>query len=141
MMFKLNNKGWGIGIMFLFIGIFFFAILIIAVISTKYGLTDKTKSNIHNNNQTIIETTNDKYLEYEQIIGRSAADYVNRNYSEVNNQDIMYININQLNIDQEIKQNCNGYVKVGKSNGTNYYNPYIKCNNYQTDGYNEEYNK
>lgn len=35
---KLNNKGWGLGVMLAFMAIFFLAILIISILSARYGL-------------------------------------------------------------------------------------------------------
>ena len=36
-MLKLNNKGWGLSVMLLFLGVFALAILIIVIIATHYG--------------------------------------------------------------------------------------------------------
>lgn len=36
-MLKLNNKGWGLGALLLFMGIFALALLIIVIISARYG--------------------------------------------------------------------------------------------------------
>ena len=140
-MFKLNNKGWGLGVMILFIGVFCLAILIIAVLSSKYGLMNNSTKNIYNSEKKMTTTKKQKYLEYEQIIGQTCAEYVNKNYKDATETDNIYININELNIKDQIKQECTGYVNVGKVNDIPYYNPYIKCNNYQTEGYEEIYNR
>lgn len=140
-MFKLNNKGWGLGIMILFICVFLLAILIISVLSAKYGLMSNTKQGVNNSETKQATVNNQKYFEYEQTIGQISTEYVDKNYSNITTNDVIYININELNVQKNIKQECTGYVKIGKDNGINYYNPYIKCDNYQTEGYEEQYVK
>lgn len=140
-MFKLNNKGWGLGIMILFICVFFLAILIISALSAKYGLMSKTNPNANNSEPKQATINNQKYFQYEQAIGQISTEYVDKNYSSITKDDVIYININKLNIQEEIKKECTGYVKVGINNNINYYNPYIKCDNYQTEGYDERYAK
>lgn len=135
---KINDKGWGLAVMLVFMGIFFLAILIISILSTKYGLLNEEKQDANSTNQLI--TTNKKYLDYEYIIKEETPQYVNKIYGEINDEKIRYVNINDLDIDNVIKEECRGYVEVYKNN-TMYYETYIKCSNYETEGYNDAFNQ
>lgn len=134
---KLNNKGWGLAVMLAFIGVFFLAILIIAILSSKYGLLTNDKNEINSENSLI--TTNRKYIEYEQTIELSAVDYIQKHDNNIKNNDI--IDINNLEIESEVKQECEGYIKVSKVKNDTSSKAYINCSNYQTEGYTDAFNR
>ena len=139
-MFKLNNRGWGLGTMIAFVCVFLLAIILITVISLKYGFTNKTNSTRQQensrNNTTPVDTA--KYQKYEQEI-RQKADIYYKNNSNSSVESPIYINIQALDIKQEIKNQCTGYAEITVNEQNQYYNAYIKCTAYETVGYDESH--
>ena len=129
-MLGLNNKGWGLGVFLVFIGVFFVAIILVTYVANKNGMGSGTNYYFENNN-TLLK----KYKEYETIIKERAIVYQEQNYSFIDDGDIFYVNINKLDVSDTIKSDCDGYAKIGKENGIYIYEPYLKCGNYTSNGY------
>lgn len=127
---KLNNKGWGLSVLLAFIGVFFVAIILISYLSNKYGY-GPTNTSSTNPTNTLVE----KYRGYETEVKEAAVKYQEEHYPNIDNGDQFYINISKLNIGSYIKSSCTGYVKYGKTNDLFYYDPYLKCGDYETNGY------
>ena len=126
---KLDNKGWGLVVFLIFIFIFFFTILLISFLANKNGIGPQDTNNNYNN----IDTKD--YTQFETKVKISAMKYQEMNYPNIENGDIFYINISKLELSDEIKNSCTGYVKLGKVNGNYIYEPYLSCDNYTTSGY------
>lgn len=127
---KLNNRGWGLGIFIIYVGIFFIAIVLVSYIANKNNLGADSD---------IYMTTDDKvlqqYIEYESEIKTIAIKYQQENYNDIKNGDSVRLNINKLNINENILHRCTGYVIFSNTNGIYLVDPYIKCGSYRTSGY------
>ena len=148
-MLKLNNKGWGLSVMLASLGLLLGALLLVVIMSNKFTyLLNNTDSstNYHGNssshfenNSTINETVKENnynyvYFSYEDEIRQVALNYKLNNYPQINEGDKFYININALDISDEIKISCTGYVFISDEA----IKPFISCDNYQTNGYLKE---
>ncbi len=129
-MLKLDNKGWGLGVFLVFIGVFFVAIILITYVANKNGMGSGNNYYFEDNN-TLLKS----YKEYELIVKERAIVYQEQNYPYIDDGDIFYININKLDVSDKIKSDCDGYAKIGKENGIYIYEPYLMCGNYKTSGY------
>ena len=111
----LNNRGWGLQLMMVFILILMLALVIISVLSNKLN-----------------KAFNEEYVKYEEEIVVSA-----KNYFELN-KDLELVTIKKLIDDKYLNNkkelNCTGYVIKSIS-----YKAYIKCDNYTTVGYSRGY--
>lgn len=130
-MFKLNNRGWGLGMFLAFIGIFFLAIVMIIVVSRQYdlGLVENVDNSVTPNDKV-------KYVNYEKAVKEASAVYSSKILTNIQNGDIFYVDINNLDVSDTIKSTCDGYSKIVKKDGTILHYAYIKCGNYSTSGYN-----
>lgn len=129
---KINNEGWGLGVMITFLGVFFVAIVMVVYISNKYDIGIK---NTYVINEEKNNTNQNNYNVYETLIKEKAIIYQENYYPNISNNDKFYTNINNLDLDKEITNICSGYVEFGKNDDSYYYYPYIKCQNYKTKGY------
>ena len=126
---KLDNKGWGLVVFLVFIFIFFFAILLISFLASKNGIGPRDTGNNYN------EIKTNDYEDYETQVKRSAINYQEERYPNIDEGDVFYVNISKLNLSSEIRNSCTGYVKLGKINGNHIYEPYLSCGTYTTSGY------
>ena len=130
-MYKLNNRGWGLGVFLVYMFVFILAIFIITVLINKNGLGS--------NSENIMTTEEERTLEYEkyeQIVRDSAIDYREENYPYISDEEEFKINITLLDIPNEITRKCEGYVIIEKNSEGYNYSPYLKCGSYNTPGYN-----
>lgn len=119
-MFNLNNRGWGF-VMFLgFMLMFMFAILMIVYMANE--ISGNFNSNKPGN---VVSDDFKMYKKYENIVKKAATSMGNGRYN---------INIDDLDISDSIKKQCDGYALFDSN--TNSYVPYLKCGNYESDGYN-----
>ncbi len=130
-MMKLNNRGWGLGMFLAFIFIFFLAIIMIIVVSRQYefGLVENTNNEVNPNEKV-------KYVNYEKSVKDASAIYAAKKYSDMSDGETFYVSINNLNVSSAIKNNCDGYSKITKSEGVISHSAYIRCGSYITSGYN-----
>ncbi len=135
---KLNEEGWGLGVFVICLSVFFVAIIVVALLTNKVNLSARPgeDNNEVEPNEAISEAQ--KYSSYETAIKSSAQGYKNENYPDIKDGDLFYVNIDSLSLGDEIKNDCDGYAKIGMINGTDYYEAYIKCSKYTTAGYDEE---
>lgn len=127
---KLDNRGWGLSLFLTFIGVFFVAIILVAHLSTKYGI-GPTNTDTSSKNNSIIQ----EYKEYEMLVKEASVKYQEHHYPIIDNGDSFYVNIDKLDIDKDILNKCSGYVEFGMNNDIYYYSPYLHCGNYKTSGY------
>ena len=105
----LNNKGWGLQAMMIWILVLMFALLVTSVLINKLNRTFNIISD---------------YPEYEQKIVEASKKYQN----DYNKNSI--ITLDELKKNNYIeKSNCTGYVLDNKA--------YINCDDYMTEGYNQ----
>ncbi len=134
---RLNNKGWGLRIMLLFILFLFFLGFVIFLLVMKLNDTlnlnfKKNEEYFHDNNITLT------FESLENKIRKSANNFItdyNMTTEQINlklDTLLEYGYIDNLN-DVRDYSNCQGYVLYEAENAT----PFIKCNNYQTLGYKE----
>ena len=83
--------------------------------------SDKFNSNKQEN---VISDDFKIYKKYENIVKKAAVSSANGRYK---------INIDELDISDSIKKQCDGYVLFNSN--INSYVPYLKCGNYESDGY------
>lgn len=119
---KLDNRGWGLGMFIGFIVIFIIAILIVAYLvnNVEKGLSPKRGENLSYSEY-------EHYHKFEKVVSSAASDYA------LKNTRFDYINIEDLEISDEIKDKCLGYVLYNYSD--NEYDAYLRCENYETEGF------
>ena len=105
-------------------------VIIVCIISF---LTSSFKKNVEIAEETLDESKKNAYLTYEQKLEGLAKEYVleDQMINEMMYTGISYIQINKL--EQNNSNGCDGYVIYNYDINT--YKAYIKCPDYQTDGY------
>lgn len=111
-----------------------------SIFSSSSVLSGKLKSNPQKQEEIT-------YYDLELKLYNSAKKYIRNNYTELKN-DIeipikleTLVNTNFLYPIKDIytKNNCNGYVLFTIKNKEKKYKPYLKCDGYKTNGYNNIY--
>ncbi len=140
-MMKLNNHGWGLREMLLYCGILllFLCIAVFFIIQASKGLEDIGESN----NAIVEEEVS--YSEIEENVKDASLLYVDAYYEEGIKTGTITITtdnlkkFNMLSIDDLIpvgeKNSCNGYSLVKNEDNSLVVSAYIKCSNYETNGY------
>ena len=158
MNFKLNNKGWGLSDFLLIGSVIIICLLFASVMVIR--LTNGLKENLRVNNTNTEEKveTNDKqeetinndttpinYGDLENRLSKDAIKYVEEVYKNNIGENLFIVDYPHLlevdaNLKTEMsKDNCNGYVE-SKKNGENIeFTPYLKCDNYSTNGVKDYY--
>ncbi|MBR3363104.1 MAG: hypothetical protein IKG40_04175 [Bacilli bacterium] len=139
----MNEKGFGIRDVIVFLAIVMLCILISMVIfrRTFTELFDSTKGY---NDET--------YMSIEEDLERLGKTYTDNYYGKIlqdGDNDIITIRDmqgeNLLTVVRDIKDDniiCSGYVTFSKMNGATEYKAYLKCgDNYVTKGYNSKYDE
>jgi len=156
--FKLNNKGWGLSDFLLIGSVIIICLLFASVMVIR--LTNGLKENLRVNNTNTEEKveTNDKqeetinndttpinYGDLENRLSKDAIKYVEEVYKNNIGENLFIVDYPHLlevdaNLKTEMsKDNCNGYVE-SKKNGENIeFTPYLKCDNYSTNGVKDYY--
>ena len=129
----LNKQGWGLKEMILLSGILviFLIIAIYYVVSLYRGIGE--------------DVTNSSYYELEKRLENQAKIYLSDYYGANLTSDKVIISrgiLRSYNLDVSLVDSfgnaCSGYVVAYKTMGIVNVDGYIKCNNYQTIGYEEE---
>lgn len=140
---ELNNNGWGLVSFLVFILIFVIC-LILSALGLKYiGLLDDdwhfVDFSILTKSKEEIDTS---YNILEEKMTSSAKRYINDYYSNNLGLDTLNIKVSSLvnngylsDFTDIYNKECTGYVSVYLENNTIIYKPYLKCNNYETIGY------
>ena len=158
MNFKLNNRGWGLSDFLLIGSVIIICLLFASVMVIR--LTNGLKENLRVNNTNTEEKaeTNDKqeetinndttpinYSDLENRLSKDAIKYVEEVYKNNISNNLFIVDYPHLlevdsNLKNEMsKDNCNGYVE-SKKNGENIeFTPYLKCDNYSTEGVKDYY--
>lgn len=128
----LNKRGWGLKEMILLSGILviFLVIAIYYVVSLYHGIGE--------------EVTNSSYYELEERLENQAKIYLSDYYNIPLTSEKITISraiLRSYNLDVSLIDSlgnaCSGYVVAYKTMGVTTVNGYIKCNDYQTVGYEE----
>lgn len=164
---KLNNKGWGLTDYLLIVSAIIIALLFasILIIRLTNGLKEnmrevekieenKTEENLNSDSINIednlstkeTETTNAiDYSTIEDKIVSAGIKYIEEAYKNNISDNLIIVDYpHLLEVDSSLKKemskdNCNGYVEA-KKNGENIeFTPYIKCDNYSTEGIKDYY--
>lgn len=155
---KLNNRGWGLSDFLLIGSVIIICLLFASVMMIR--LTNGLKENLRKNeenittNETIesntkkeesINTNTINYTAIENKITTAGIKYIEEAYQNDIGDNLFIVDFpHLLEADSDLKMemskdNCNGYVEA-KKNGTNIeYTPFIKCDNYATDGVKDYY--
>lgn len=134
----MNKNGWGLRVELFFIFLFLLCLLIATIGLNKFGLLDNGSDNDIFGNPKNTE----KYLEYEKDLTSAAYNYYNNKYP-YGSSDIIIISVGTLYnggylstlYDAKGKE-CSGYAKILPNKSIL---PYIKCSNYKTSGYSNNY--
>ena len=108
-------------------------VIIICIISFITSMTSSFKKNVEIIEDAKDESKKNSYISYEQKLEGLAKEYVIEDQM-ING--MMYTGISYIQIDKLDKDNyndCDGYVMYNYDINT--YEAYIKCPDYQTDGY------
>lgn len=139
----MNENGWGFKDFVLIFGIIFLTIIITIVIYQASFKKTNVTDPIDPNAEQMEKYT---YDDLENFLKLAAKRYQNNNYQGTfESSETWVLSYNLLKKNKflkkplmdvyEPKKECNGYVIFNK-NGTNMsYEPYIKCENYETYGY------
>lgn len=136
----LNNRGWGLNEMLIL------CVIIILAGFVSYSIYKKTfgdKDIMHywENNAYNGEVSNISYSKLENQMVEAASNYVNKKNIDLNDMSAFYVKLSILVKDNYIdtisdgNSKCSGYVKMTEK----YKKAYLKCPNYQTSGYESEY--
>lgn len=144
---KLNKNGWG-----LVVEVVIILVVIILLVYAIFGLNKLGL--IRNVNEAlgsdvlpdlVISGKTLTYSVVENNLIEASKDYVDDNYNGDIYSDTT-IKISRLikegyisTIRDSDNNECSGYVMVTKASGVTEYSPYLKCSEYETQGYNEEY--
>ena len=147
---KLNKNGWGYFEFFAFLIIFAICLIIAAVGLKKVGLIDENWQfvkfeDIGKNEKE--EKLKKSYSNLRNSMVDGTMKYISKYYNNELGLDTLNIRVNQLVKEGYIKANdfkdsnggvCSGYTAVYKDdNGKIQYNPYLKCKEFETGGYEE----
>jgi len=128
----LNKNGWGLKEMLILSGV----LLIFLIVSIYFIIS------MYNNFNNDVMATN--YEALEEKLEKQARIYLNDYYDEILTNDYITITRNVLksyNLDVVLEDNkgnsCSGYVMANKTHAKVEVNAYIKCDDYQTNGYEE----
>lgn len=150
-MIKLNNRGWGLRVFILGLGIFAIALLIVVMLvhNKVQFLEPKHKWNedLYNEYNKTPEKENESYSTLENKVVAAARKYANDKYN-VDFEDNTTITVTVKKLQKEklldsvkdlknTNKKCSGYVTFYKKSNNFYFSPYINCKNYKTKGYEE----
>lgn len=127
---KLNNRGWGLRLMILFVLILMFALVVVAtLVNTKF-------SNLVGNKFDYSS------LENKVVVAAQKEQTSSNRYIEEGRQNIITVKkLQELEYLSDLSDNtntCSGYAIISKKSGKLVYNAYIKCgSNYKTTDYNK----
>ena len=133
---KLNNRGWGLAMMLVFLGILSIFILVTWINSYKIADSyDDLKDDLNSSAKVPIKY----YHDLENRLSNAAKSFLTNNPSELCDMygcTIEYDGLRENNyisemIDRYDNSECDGYVKVEKGN----YHSFVNCENYRTAGY------
>lgn len=143
-MIKLNNRGWGLQVMMIFVLILMIALVVIAV------LVNQTFSDIAGpTKDPIVNPGNDdvSYKDLENELLDAVKEYQEIHYNDTSMLDgeMITVSLDKLqkeNLIDEIKdiktsRPCTGYGTFELKSDKIVHNAYLKCNNYETSGYND----
>ncbi len=146
-MTKINNKGWGLGALIAGIGVFALSLLVIAIL--VHNGAQVLEPTYNGNNDLDSEYNNYDYTILENKVSDAADRYVSKKYSENIDEDtLITVTVKKLQKEdfldnvydlKDTYKKCSGYVTFYKKNNKYYYEPYINCKNYKTNGYNERF--
>ncbi len=142
----MNQNGWGLRDMLVFLGVICIAILI-----TMF-LYNRTFKELFDTTGGITDIENETYADMETELERTAHAYTDNYYGKIlEDGDEDNITLRQMQEENLItvvkdieddKIICSGYVHFKTANGKTRYDSYIKCgDNYQTPGYREKYDE
>lgn len=151
----MNNEGWGLRVMLLFVALLCIALMISIYLIQKnfsFLLADNPSKNINNNNNinenVIVKKT---YSGIEKEMVASAKKYIKKVYNDnADEADFLKIKVSSMQSEgllgtiNDIKDKvivCSGYVACRKEGDNSLsYEPYLKCGDkYTTKGYIERY--
>ena len=119
--FKLNNQGWGLHVMMLFILVLMIALVVIYILI----------------NRNFSEYVSYDYKKEENKVIVALKKYYKENDIEINKNEEKIVSVKKLK-EEKILTNfnkCSGYGLLKNKNDKIIYDAYIKCDNYITDGY------
>ncbi len=136
----INKKGWGLSTELIFILIFVVGLFVAMIFANKFGILKNGTNDIYND-----KIDNTDYKGMESIVLQATKKYVNNVYNNDIGENTLIVRISYLIKNgylSELKdgngKSCSGYISViNVSDISISYNPYIKCKNYETIGYEE----
>ena len=159
----MDNKGWGLPEMLILSAIIIFALMIAVINIKKLGNNIEANSSKITKEENVITSNeegptsdepdsslqtdiknNDSYVDIENKMIKASQQYIEQNFTIEDNITIIVDESHLIEQDSTLsddmsKDNCGGYVKVTNDNINFYYTPYLKCDNYVSDGYNNSY--
>lgn len=136
----LNKNGWGITTLIIFLAVFVVCLLFSAFLITRSVKKLNEANKRDNVNVVDTEDVNDFYTGLETSVIDAAKEYTSENPSVLDKEEFVLkvsslIESGYLNsLDDESGNMCSGYVIIENINDTTY-TPYIKCDEYETTGY------
>lgn len=144
---KLNKNGWGIATMIIFMSILLLFLVIVTIMIYRfYVVRTQIDYNLHNSTTKVSNPNNNVnsiYRSYENSIKQNAITYIYTYYENNLIDNSVKITVDNM-VNKKIMENiidpkdnsiCSGYAIVEIVNNKIVSTPYLKCANYETDGY------
>lgn len=120
-LFKLNNNGWGLQVMMLFILVLMIALVIVYIMV----------------NRNFSDIVGYDYKSEETKVIVALKKYYKNNDIKINNGEEKIVSTKKLKEEKLLTDfnKCSGYGLLKNKNGKIIYDAYIRCDKYITDGY------
>ncbi len=163
---KLNNRGWGLSDFLLIVSLIIICLLFSSVMiirlsnglkenlkvneqkakveeKTDVNATQEVTTNTNNNESSTTDSIN--YKDLEAKLTNDAIKYIAEAYKNNISNNLTIVDYpHLLEVDSNLKtemskDNCNGYVEAKKNGESIEFTPYLKCDNYSTEGVKDYY--
>ena len=143
----MNKRGWTlVGELFAFLVVVILLIYAIYALN-KLGLVRDMDEAIPGSKPTL--TISGKHVNYDTVennLVEASKKYVKDKFNDRFDDEVVIVRVSQLvksgyisTIRDNKNKTCSGYVRVYSNGITNTYSPYLRCSQYISTGYEEEY--
>lgn len=138
----MNEKGFGLKEFVIIIAVVFICMIIVMTLTGN--IIDEKKDNTKEEPKEVETIT---YQDLENKLKKAAERYQNDTYSSnINNEEVWILSYSMLKEKEYLEpiydikakdKECEGYVEFVQDGALLSYTPYLKCENYQTENYDE----
>lgn len=139
----LNNHGWGLREMIIFVSILLLFLIIASIFVLRlYNSLNESINGDTNTNEVVDNVDKNYYYHKESELLQSAQAYYDDVPFDLDNGSVnVYLNelisggYSKQIVDENTGNYCNGYAKYFKNQNTVDIDVFIKCDSYETEGY------